>query len=242
MTETTIEKDTIHVKIGDDHSFNCSVATIGRTGENSVSQLEIEIPEELSKWSAYLEFKKPNGETLRTARLDIEGNVIEYDVPSYLLERSGNLETQFLSVSEGGEIWKSASKKYVVLKSIDAVDDIPVEEKEDFFYEAQKLLDEIREEFGNAQATSKIAYIDLLSANWEGDASPYSQVINIDGTTENSKVDINPSIEQLAIFHQKDISFVAENEDGVITVYCVGQKPSADYQMQITITEVIANG
>ena len=88
----------------------------------------------------------------------------------------------------------------------------------------------------------RISYIDLPSAKWQGSASPYSQVVSITGITENSKVDINPSIEQLAIFHTKDIAFVAENEDGVVTVYCIGQKPTADYQMQITITEVLANG
>lgn len=91
-------------------------------------------------------------------------------------------------------------------------------------------------------SAGKIGYIDLQASKWQGSESLYSQVVAIDGVTANSKVDINPSIEQLAIFHQKDIAFVAENVDGVVTVYCVGQKPTANYQMQITITEVIANG
>lgn len=90
--------------------------------------------------------------------------------------------------------------------------------------------------------TSSISYIDLAASKWTGNASPYSQVVAIDGVTENSKIDLNPSVEQLAVFHQKDIAFVAENEDGVVTVYCIGQKPTANYTMQITITEVIANG
>ena len=88
----------------------------------------------------------------------------------------------------------------------------------------------------------RIAYIDLLASKWQGSESLYSQVVSIPGVTANSKVDLNPSIEQLSIFHQKDIAFVAENEDGVVTVYCVGQKPTANYQMQITVTEVIAHG
>ena len=90
--------------------------------------------------------------------------------------------------------------------------------------------------------TSYISHIDLLAANWAGNASPYSQVVAIAGVTEYSKIDLNPSIEQLAVFHQKDIAFVAENEDGVVTVYCIGQKPTANYTMQITITEVGVNG
>ena len=46
-------------------------------------------------------------------------------------------------------------------------------------------------------------------------------------------------MEQLAIFHNKDLSFVAENEDGVVTVYAIGQKPENDYTMQVTVKEVI---
>lgn len=86
--------------------------------------------------------------------------------------------------------------------------------------------------------TARIAYVDLLSANWVGSASPYSQVVEIDGVTENSQVDLTPSIEQLVIFHEKDLGFVTENEDGVVTVYAIGQRPENDYTIQVTITEV----
>ena len=85
---------------------------------------------------------------------------------------------------------------------------------------------------------SKIAYVDLLASNWVGDSSPYSQVVSIDGVTENSQVDLTPSIEQLVIFYEKDLGFVTENEDGVVTVYAIGQKPENDYTIQVTITEV----
>jgi hypothetical protein len=94
---------------------------------------------------------------------------------------------------------------------------------------------------GEAKA-AHIAYIDLLSAKWQGGDNLYSQVVDIAGVTEYSKVDINPSVEQLAIFYKKDIAFTTENEDGVVTVYCIGQKPADDYTMQVTITEVNVNG
>jgi hypothetical protein len=94
---------------------------------------------------------------------------------------------------------------------------------------------------GEAKA-AYIAYIDLLSAKWQGGDNLYSQIVDIAGVTEYSKVDINPSVEQLAIFYKKDIAFTTENEDGVVTVYCIGQKPMDDYTMQVTITEVNVNG
>ncbi len=89
-----------------------------------------------------------------------------------------------------------------------------------------------------SKSSARIAYIDLLAANWIGDSSPYSQVVEIDGVTENSQVDLTPSIEQLVVFYEKDLGFVTENEDGVVTVYAIGQKPENDYTMQVTITEV----
>lgn len=84
----------------------------------------------------------------------------------------------------------------------------------------------------------RISTVDLLSAKWMGTDSPYSQVVTIEGVTENSQVDLTPSIEQLAIFHEKDLGFVTENEDGIVTIYALGQKPENDYTMQVTITEV----
>lgn len=147
MRDTIIEKDTICVTIGDDHVYNCTTVTIGRTGESDITQLEITIPEALWNFWAYLDFKKPNGVPVKTERLDIIDGKIEYDIPLSLLDVSGNLEVQLVLQNEDGQTWKSNTKKYVVLKSIDAVEAIA--EKEDFITEAQKLLDEIRENGGS---------------------------------------------------------------------------------------------
>ena len=160
MQDTILEKDTISVVIGDDHSFNCTAVTIGRTGENSVTQLEITIPQELNTFWAYLDFKKPRGETVKTGTLAIENNKLEYDIPNGLLDQNGNLEVQLVLQNENGEVWKSATKKFVVLKSIDASDDIP--EMEDFVTEVQQRLNDTVS-LTYADATySKITQTDLL--------------------------------------------------------------------------------
>lgn len=88
--------------------------------------------------------------------------------------------------------------------------------------------------------TARIAEVELLAAMWVGDASPYSQNVTVPGITSYSQVDLTPSVEQLAIFHDKDLAFVTENEDGVVTVYAIGDKPVNDYTIQVTITEVNA--
>lgn len=86
--------------------------------------------------------------------------------------------------------------------------------------------------------TNKISTVTLPSNDWVGEASPYYQVVNIEGATANSKIDLNPTIEQLNIFHEKDITFTTTNVGGIITVYCIGQKPANDYTIQVSMTEV----
>ena len=88
-------------------------------------------------------------------------------------------------------------------------------------------------------ATTSITQVVLKSSAWITNAEGlHSQVVAIDGITEYSKVDLLPSVEQLAIFHNKDVAFVTENEDGVVTVFAIGDKPTQDYTMQVSITEV----
>lgn len=60
--------------------------------------------------------------------------------------------------------------------------------------------------------------------------------------TVNSKVDLQPSPEQLSIFYEKDLAFTTVNEDGNVRVCVVGQKPENTYTMQATVTEVVVNG
>lgn len=354
MKDTILSKDTIHVEIGEDHSFNCTAVSIGRVGENDITQLEITIPEELNTFWAYIDFKKPKGAKYKTYKLDIVNNIIEYDVPLELLDENGNLEVQLIFQNEQGLIWKSAIKKFVVLGSIEAVADIVIQE--DFFTKAQKILSKIETDqiykpesenaqsgkavaeaisklgtaikidgiklnkiwqgedgtyivrlttiqfilktqsalvFGNkvgllvdntleeieqmgltkggyyriklsnnklefvekisglfetlaneinAIPLTSVSSITLLANKWVGETSPYSQRVAVVGVTENSKIDLNPTIEQLNIFHNKDIAFVVENDEGIVTVYCIGQKPTNDYTLQATVTEVVVYG
>lgn len=104
-------------------------------------------------------------------------------------------------------------------------------------------VQELKKELGNGSSSGSgssvtVAEVTLLAANWVGEDSPYSQVVEMDGVTEYSQVDLKPSVEQLTIFHDKDLAFVTENDDGVVTVYAIGDKPANDYTIQVSITEV----
>lgn len=88
---------------------------------------------------------------------------------------------------------------------------------------------------------ARLGEVTLSASAWtERQENLYSQVVSIAGVTENTQVDLTPDVDQLAIFYGKDITFVTENEDGVVTVYCIGQKPEQTYTIQVTMTEVLA--
>ena len=61
--------------------------------------------------------------------------------------------------------------------------------------------------------------------------------------TVNSKIDLQPTPEQLYSFQVKDVTFTTVNEDGNVRVCAIGERPMNDYtNIQVTITEVVANG
>ena len=89
------------------------------------------------------------------------------------------------------------------------------------------------------------ASVTIYADKWvQADDNRWYQRVTVQNAviTPNSKVDLQPSPDQLSIFHEKDLAFVAENEDGVVSVYCVGQVPKNDYTLQVVITEVVVYG
>ena len=104
---------------------------------------------------------------------------------------------------------------------------------EEGLYEIYAKLEE------NSGVSPRVVSVFLPASAWEGEDNLHSQVVSIDGVTLYSKVDLLPSVEQLAIFHNKDVAFVTENEGGVVTVYAIGDKPLLDYTIQAQISEVV---
>jgi hypothetical protein len=91
----------------------------------------------------------------------------------------------------------------------------------------------------NVATPMRIVEISLIGNRWVGSNTTWSQVVSIDGVTANSMVDIQPSVEQLRIFYEKDLAFTTENDNGVVTVFAIGDKPTNDYILQATVTEVV---
>ena len=79
----------------------------------------------------------------------------------------------------------------------------------------------------------------VLSADeWQGEESPFSQVVSINGVTEKTKVILDLNLEQIWAFKEKNLTFIAENDGGVVTVCAYGQKPQNDYTIQVTLLEL----
>lgn len=131
--------DVIKVTINERHFVSCSTETIARKGEGEYPRLVIEIPNRLSGMWPYLDFKKPSGETFKTPRLAIDGNIIEYDLPLSVLNEKGTLEMQLVLQNGKGRIWKSNVKRFKVLYSIDATGDI--ENDEDFVDYVENMVE-----------------------------------------------------------------------------------------------------
>ena len=96
----------------------------------------------------------------------------------------------------------------------------------------------------------KPASVTLLPNEWKpvldsetGDpiSNRYYQPVTVNNAviTPNSKVDLQPSPEQLVIFHEKDITFTAINRGGNVRVCIVGEKPTGTYTLSATVTEVV---
>lgn len=95
---------------------------------------------------------------------------------------------------------------------------------------------------GSGGTSSKLTVIHAAVADWKGGTSPYSQVVQVDGISLNSKVDIQMSVEQLARFYNQEIVFTTENKGGVVTLFAVGDKPAADCDFQATVSDIVAIG
>lgn len=95
---------------------------------------------------------------------------------------------------------------------------------------------------GGGGYEERLTTIIAPAANWKGASSPYTQVVEQENISINTMVDIYLDADQIQRFQDadQDISFTAEQEDGVVTIKAIGSKPTFDIEFQATLTEVIA--
>lgn len=94
--------------------------------------------------------------------------------------------------------------------------------------------------YGSGGSSTKVAEVVLNTQSWKGATSPYSQVVTIDVVSVNSKVDLSLDITQLESLRENGTALMAENNEGVVTIYAIGNKPAVRYTVQATVTEVVS--
>lgn len=194
--------------------------------------------------------KQPNALPVTAYELD---GVVVADVPNILLQSPHPIFVYLVDTSGNGRSTKREYRFPVIsrpkpsdyayteteTKTWDAlnakVEDLKNNQGEQI---AQAVTAYLRDNPVSAAPPAILGEVALLAANWVGSGSLYSQVVTVEGVTENSQVDLTPSVEQLVVFYEKDLTLLTENDGGIVTVYAIGQKPTNDYNIQVTITEV----
>lgn len=85
---------------------------------------------------------------------------------------------------------------------------------------------------------SKATTISLPTDGWTGSNLLYQQTVSVPIVKENSQVELRPSPAQLQELLTLEISLMAANESGFVTVFAIGGKPRSDYAMQVIVSEV----
>ena len=85
----------------------------------------------------------------------------------------------------------------------------------------------------------KLTAVTMLADAWEGDSMPYSQIITCNGATANSKIDLQPTAVQIVELQNNETTLMLQNDNGVVTAWAIGNKPTQNYTMQVLMTEVV---
>lgn len=85
----------------------------------------------------------------------------------------------------------------------------------------------------------KVIDIVMPVSNWvrSKDATHYTQDLTIPDVTENTKIDLQPSPEQIITMISYGITMFVANDNGDVKAYSVSEKPPADMTIQATVKE-----
>lgn len=139
---------TIEIYLSNNREVKCDNLIIGKMNENKATTLKFILTEEMINKDFYIEFEKNDGTKFVTPKLEIQTNeneiiktsgIVEYEIPNTILDIKGDLKVEVILKSEE-IIWKSYTKKFNILNSINASEELPGQYP-DFVSETQKVID-----------------------------------------------------------------------------------------------------
>lgn len=93
--------------------------------------------------------------------------------------------------------------------------------------------------FSSFGSMVKLSTVTLLADGWKNAESPYFQTVVLDGVSINSMVDLIANTSQIESLFHSGTALTAFNDSGTVTVYAVGNKPTVDLTLEVSITEVV---
>lgn len=136
--------DKILITIKDTGEVQTNKYALLMEGENNSKAFIVTIPNILYNYSIYIEFEKSNGEKITSKRFkptfENDNYSIYYEIPKTILNSEGLLVVQFVARNEEGVEWKTVKINFVVLGSINALQEV-VEQNPDLLIDLQKQLD-----------------------------------------------------------------------------------------------------
>lgn len=213
---------------------------------------------DMSEMDVYIVYTRPDGETgdYKAENVTTDENVSDimhftWTIKRHVTEVSGSITFQVCVRKPDGEgnlenHWSSEENNEAHVSKGQKCGGEAIEEKypdifnqweEEILESVEDKLEEVEEKIEIPQVTT----INLLADSWvKSDVDSYSQVVEIGGVTENSKIDLQPTPEQLSELIDDGISMTAVNDNCIVTIYAIGAVPTADMVMQIVITEVVS--
>lgn len=85
----------------------------------------------------------------------------------------------------------------------------------------------------------KVTNVTLATGSWVASGNNYEQTVTISGATENSRIDVQPDATVITrLVDDGVIAIYFQNDSGTIKAVSVGEKPSTNITVQVSITEV----
>ena len=110
-------------------------------------------------------------------------------------------------------------------------------------FETLALAKEYTDEHGGGSGGSSVTVKALtLSADWAGNASPYTQEVTVTGytVTSNTKVDLTADETAIGVMQASGTERIyISQEDGQLTAYAIGGKPNASMAVNAILQEVV---
>lgn len=162
------------------------------------------------------------------------------NVPRHILQLSGRLHVYVYEIN-GTEKHTALHKVFQVNAREKPDDYIYTPAEQQTWENLYQQINELKNLVSSGGRPAKgVKEIELLAADWQTEhEGKYFQVKEIAHVSESSLLQLTFDDVQLEILQDTVKTFYAQYENGATKIYVLGDKPTRDYTVQLTIEEVV---